>query len=145
MRVAVKSQFRQGKANCRTWLSNRIGYDSIRFSIKKLQKPFNLIRFRFNNDSIQYQFVSKKIRYKTASAFMKENWPSGKRSIFKVSVRYKGINVSKSPLRFCFVNFSSFLSRFHVFLVQVFVKIELNRIENKKKSFDLIWIQFDSI
>ncbi len=34
-------------------LSDRIGFDLIRFSIKKLQKPLNLIRFRFDITSIQ--------------------------------------------------------------------------------------------
>jgi hypothetical protein len=95
------------------------------------------------------------IQYKTASAFMKENWPSGKWSIFKGIVRYKGINVSKSPFRFCFVNFSFFLSQSHVFLVQVFVKIESNRIVSKiekviRFDLDTIWfhlsknIRFDN-
>jgi hypothetical protein len=41
-------------------LSNRIGFDSIRFSIEMLQKPFDTIRFRFDIDSIQ-----KTIRFDT--------------------------------------------------------------------------------
>jgi hypothetical protein len=44
---------------------------SIRFSIEKLQKPFDLIQYQFNpkTDSIWC---------KTASAFMRENRPSEK-------------------------------------------------------------------
>ncbi len=34
--------------------SNRIVFDSIRFSIQKVQKPFDSIRFQFNIDSISF-------------------------------------------------------------------------------------------
>ncbi len=77
-------------------LSNRIGVDSIQFSIERLQKPFDLI-------SIPYRFNSKKdlIWYKTASTALKENWSSGKWPIFKRIVYYNDFRRFETVSTFC--------------------------------------------
>ncbi len=74
--------------------SNRLRFDSI-FD-REVAETF---RFDSKNDSI---------RYKTAPAFMKEKWPSGKWLVFIRFAHYKGINISKSLLRFCLYIFFIF-------------------------------------
>ncbi len=128
--------------------SNRFRFDSI-FDREVAET------IRYDPISIRYRFDSKNnsIRYKAVSAVMKENRQSEKWSILKRIIHNKGINIWQSALRFCFQNFSFFfLSQLQVFLVQVMVKIESNRIvlkikkkKPKKKTFDSIWIRFDSI
>jgi hypothetical protein len=128
--------------------SNRFRFDSI-FDHKVAET------FWFDLIWIHYRFNSKNdsIRYKTSSAFMKENQQSRKWPILKRIVHYEGLNIWRSPFFcflfscflfwFCFVNFSFFLSQFKVFLVQVFVNIESNHIEYWKSH--LIWFRYDPV
>ncbi len=118
-------------------LSDQIAFDSIWFSIQKVQKPFDMIRF--DNNSIQFTIWFDRIPCCSAEkiiAIVKlVNLPGG----IHPDVRNNWQNHQQSLS----VKFSFTLSLFMIFWFQNLLQIELYR--KSKNTFNLICIQFNLI
>jgi hypothetical protein len=129
----------EDEAIYRSGLSSRIGFDSIRFSIEKLQKPFDFIRFQFDIDLIQ-----KTIRFDTDPAWQsyKKNWTINKLAHFQRDYQQGWQKYKSMSFDIPSIEFFVFFYRHNPGFLITFLS-RLNRIESyqkSKKAFDSICI-----
>ncbi len=118
-----------------TGLSDRIVFDLIRFLIQKVQKPLDSISIRYRFDSIEKLLSSRETLLATVKL-------ANLQRVIHRDFRSNWHN----QLLSLFVNFFTFYCHFLIFFcIQNLLQIESNRIENRRKTFYLICIRFDSI